>query len=104
LLILFSLLAFLSVPLLAENAASLYNNQCQPCHGANGDGKTPAATKMVIPDLRGPGIQKMSDGELAQTIGNGTAHKQYPHTFLKRGLTPEQVKDLVGYIRSLRAR
>ncbi len=92
------------MPLLADDAVSLYNNQCRSCHGANGDGKTAAATKMTIPDLRTHGVQRMTDDELFQTIGNGTTHKQYPHTYLHKGMTAEQVKELVGYIRTMKAK
>jgi mono/diheme cytochrome c family protein len=95
--------SFCAVSLAAEDdAAALYNSTCRSCHNSNGDGKTPASQKMVIPDLRSAAIQKMSDDELFQTIGNGAAHKQYPHTFLKKGMTSQQVRQIVEYMRTFK--
>lgn len=101
------LLLFLAItiPLCAQDeAAALFKSNCANCHNTNGDGKTLAARKMIIPDLRSPEIQKMSDEELFQTIASGTQHKQYPHTFLKKGMTAPQVRQLVGHIRTLKAK
>lgn len=95
---------FAIAPLSANDAASLFDSYCRPCHGADGAGKTAAGVKMTIPDLRSAAVQKLTDEDLFQGIGNGAMHKQYPHTFLRKGMTPEQVKELVGYIRSLRVK
>ena len=85
-----------------DDTVALYNSTCRACHNSNGDGKTAAAQKMSIPDLRSVRIQKMSDDELFQTIGNGIEHKQYPHTFLRKGMTEAQVRQLVSYLRTLK--
>lgn len=101
------LLLFLSVtiPLCAQDeAAALYKSKCANCHNNNGDGKTTAGRKMVIPDIRSPEVQNLSDDQLFQTIGNGTQHKQYPHTFLSKGMTTSQVRQLVGHIRTLKTK
>ena len=102
---------FLSLLLLAaasvcaqDEGAALFKAKCARCHNANGDGKTAAAERMKIPDLRSPEIQKMSDEELFQTIGNGVQHKQYPHTFLAKGMHPGEIRQLVGYIRTLKTK
>jgi len=99
------LLILAAVPLRAQDeAAALFKSSCARCHNTNGDGKTAAAEKMRIPDLRSPEIQKLTDEELFQTIGNGTQHKQYPHTFLSKGMTAPQVRQLVGHIRTLKTK
>ncbi len=87
-----------------DEGAALFKANCARCHNMNGDGKTPAAEKMKIPDLRSPEIQKMSDEELYQTIGSGAQHKQYPHTYLSKGMHPGEIKELVAYIRTLKAK
>ena len=85
-----------------DDTVALYNSTCRTCHNGNGDGKTAAGQKMVIPDLRSSHIQKMSDDELFQTIGNGFEHKQYPHTYLRKGMTEVQVRQIVSYLRTLK--
>jgi mono/diheme cytochrome c family protein len=99
----FLLLILYAAPLCAQDEApALFNSNCAHCHNTNGDGKTAAAKKMRIPDLRSPVVQKMTDEELFQTIGNGTQHKQYPHPFLRKGMTAPQVRQLVAHIRTLK--
>lgn len=87
-----------------DEAAALFQSSCAKCHNVNGDGKTAAAQKMKIPDLRSDEIQKKSDEQLFQTIGNGAQHKQYPHTFLSKGMRESQIRALVTHIRSLKVK
>ena len=87
-----------------EDSSALFNSYCRTCHDANGDGKTAASQRMSIPDLRSAEIQKLTDDDLFQRIGNGVKHKQYPHTFLKKGMTEVQVRELIGYIRTLKVK
>lgn len=104
-------LLFLSVLLLAatslcaqDEGAALFKANCARCHNANGDGKTAAGEKMRIPDLRSDDVQKLSDEELFQTIGNGAKHKQYPHTYLSKGMHEGDIRKLVAYIRILKTK
>lgn len=85
-----------------DEAAALFRSHCAKCHNPNGDGKTSAGEKMRIPDLRSAEIQKMSNEQLYQTIGNGAQHKQYPHTFLSKGMREPQIRALVTHIRTLK--
>ncbi len=85
-----------------DEGPALFKSNCARCHNMNGDGKTAAGEKMKIPDLRSDEVQKLSDEQLYQTIGNGTQHKQYPHTFLAKGMHPGEIKQLVSYIRTLK--
>jgi mono/diheme cytochrome c family protein len=87
-----------------DEGAALFKANCARCHNANGDGKTAAAEKMKIPDLRSPEVQKLSDEELFQTIGNGAQHKQYPHTFLSKGMHPGEIREIVRYLRTLKTK
>ena len=102
---LFSVILFAASSLSAQDeGVALFKASCARCHNMNGDGKTPAADKMKIPDLRSDEVQKLSDEQLYQTIGNGAQHKQYPHTFLSKGMHPGEIKELVAYIRSLKGK
>ena len=86
----------------SQSGSEIYGSRCASCHGTDGAGKTNAAkTFNGLPDLRGPAVQKRSDSDLAETIGRGSDHKQYPHVFLQTGLTQVQVNDVVGHLRSL---
>ena len=86
----------------SQSGSEVYGSRCAACHGTDGAGKTNAAkTFNGLPDLRGAAVQKKSDSELADTIGRGTEHKQYPHVFLQSGLTQAQVNDVVSHLRGL---
>jgi len=81
----------------ADDAAGTYKAKCSACHGADGKGETAMGKKMGMRDLASPDVQKMSDDELATVISDG---KDKMPSY-KKSLKPEQVKELVGYIRSL---
>lgn len=83
--------------LAAQDAAATYKAKCSACHGADAKGETPVGKKMGIKDLASPEVQKMSDDELAAVIADGK--NKMPS--YKKSLKPEQIKELVGYIRSL---
>jgi len=80
----------------AESQA-LFKQNCAMCHGPDGKGDTPIAKKLNVPDLLSPAVQKKTNAELTQVVENG---KQKMPAF-KSKLKPEQVKDLVTYIRGL---
>jgi mono/diheme cytochrome c family protein len=86
----------------AADGASLYDKRCASCHAKDGSGKTPAGSKMHIPDLRSKEVRDKSDSELYNTVAKGTKHKNYPHAFLYTGMTKGQIQDVVGYIRTLK--
>ncbi len=83
--------------LAAQDASATYKAKCSACHGADAKGETPVGKKMGIKDLASPEVQKMSDDELAAVIADGK--NKMPS--YKKSLKPEQIKDLVGYLRSL---
>jgi cytochrome c6 len=83
--------------LMAQDAAATYKAKCSACHGADGKGDTPVGKKMGIQDLASPDVQKISDDELASVISDG---KDKMPSY-KKSLKPEQIKDLVAYVRSL---
>lgn len=85
-----------------STGATIYHERCARCHGADGSGKTTAAAKMNIPNLRSKAIQGLTDEQLYDTIAEGKKHKEYPHAFLYTGLNQAQIKAVVAYIRTLK--
>jgi cytochrome c6 len=81
----------------AQDAAANYKAKCSACHGADAKGDTPVGKKMGIKDLASPDVQKMSDAELTGVIADGK--NKMPS--YKKSLKPDQIKELVAYIRSL---
>lgn len=96
----FGFLLALSSPILAADVPATYTKNCIVCHGADGHGKAAASLKGEIPDLHSKQVQEMSDDEIYDTIARGTGHKNYPHAFLYRGLSPKDIHELVKYIRT----
>ncbi len=86
---------FILIPSLswaADDGASLFKTKCAACHGADGAGK-PAAK---IPSLIGDEAKKASDADLDKAI-----MEKPKHAGVAKALTPDQVKMLVSYIRSI---
>lgn len=89
---------FLILPSLswaAEDGAALYKTKCAACHGSDLGGK-PAAK---IPSLVSDDAKKLSEAELTEAIADGGKAKKASHAFANKGVTPDQVKMVVSYIR-----
>ncbi|MGB2664000.1 MAG: cytochrome c [Candidatus Acidiferrum sp.] len=84
-----------SSPAKADVAAAeaTFKAKCAMCHGTDGKGKDAMKTR----DLSSADVQKQSDAELSAIITNGKG-KMPPY----KSMTPDQVKDMVSYIRSLK--
>ena len=86
---------FILIPSLSwagDDGATLFKTKCAACHGANGAGK-PAAK---IPSLISDEAKKVSDADLSKDIT-----EKPKHAGVAKALTPDQVKMLVTYIRSI---
>jgi mono/diheme cytochrome c family protein len=81
----------------AQAAADIYKSKCMMCHGADGSGNTPAGKAMGAIPFSSPALIKASDADLIAATLNGKG-KMPAYT---GKLTPAQVKDLIGYIRTL---
>ncbi len=84
-----------SAPAKADVAAAeaTYKAKCAGCHGADAKGKEAMKTR----DLSSADVQKQSDADLTGIITTGKGKMPAYKT-----MTPEQVKDMVAYIRSLK--
>jgi mono/diheme cytochrome c family protein len=81
----------------ADTGAALFKTKCAMCHGADATGK-PAAH---IPSLVSAEAKQLSDAQITDNIANGGPSKRSMHAFSQKGLSPEQIQSLVGYIREL---
>lgn len=84
----------------AIEGADTYKAKCAICHGQDGGGNTPVGQRMKIRDLRSTEVQKQGDAALTAIIAKG--QKAMPA--FSKSLTSEQIKDLVGYVRSIAAK
>jgi mono/diheme cytochrome c family protein len=78
-------------------AAPLYKANCVVCHAADGSGNSPSGKALKAKDLRSDEVQKKSDAELADGIAKGQGKMP---AFGKK-LKPEQIQQLVSYVRQL---
>ena len=86
---------FILIPSLSragDDGATLFKTKCAACHGVDAAGK-PAAK---IPSLIGDDAKKASDADLEKAIT-----EKPKHAGVAKALTPDQVKMLVSYIRSI---
>ena len=88
-----------SGPLRAQDAPTLYKTKCAACHGADGSGSTTMGKSLGAKDLGSAEVQKQTDAQLTDSITNGMAGGKMPA--YKGKLTDDQIKSLVGYVRSL---
>ncbi len=90
-----AMIALWNTALVAQGTAGLYKAKCSACHGATGKGDTPMGKKIAVRDFASPEVQKMSDDKLTAIIADG---KDKMPSY-KKSLKPEQIKELVAYIR-----
>jgi len=83
----------------AQSAEDNYNKKCAVCHGRDGSGNTAKGKKVHVKDVHEN--RKNSEAEMikAVTDGKGEDMDSYKNEF-----TPEQIKALVDYYRSLGAK
>lgn len=97
LIVMIAVTLFLILPNLswAQDTATVYKTKCAACHGVDLGGK-PAAK---IPSLVSDDAKKLSDADLTDVIANGGKDKKASHAFANKGVTPDQIKMIVSYIR-----
>ena len=83
-----------AAPAAAQTGAEIYADICQQCHGPNGEGG-------IGPALNGPLFQlDYSDQQIFDTISKG--HKSTPMIAWGDVLSPDQIQQLVAFIRQLK--
>ncbi len=92
-------LVLFTLPARAQgDGESLFKAKCAACHGADGKGDTSMGKSMKLRDLGSDDVQKQTDAELTEITANGKGKMPA----YKGKLTDDQIKQLVGYIRSLK--
>src|SRR6478609_8844221 len=82
-----------STQAVAQDAAATYKAKCAMCHGADGKGG-----KMGTRDFASAEVKAETDAQLTDIITKGKAPKMPAYG---EKLKPEEIKDLVTYIRTL---
>jgi mono/diheme cytochrome c family protein len=77
--------------------AKVYKTNCVLCHAADGSGNSPSGKALGAKDLASSEVQKKSDAELTEVITKGKG--KMPSFGAK--LKPDDIKQLVAYIRSM---
>jgi cytochrome c6 len=89
----------LALPVKAQTSGeALYKAKCVACHGADGKGETAVGKANKIRDLGSADAQGQSDDAIAAIISSGKGKMPA----YGKSLKPEQIKDLVAYIRTLK--
>ena len=89
----------LALPAKAQTGGeALYKAKCVACHGADGKGETAVGKANKIRDLGSADVQAQTDDVIAAIISNGKSKMPA----YGKSLKPEQIKDLVAYIRTLK--
>jgi cytochrome c6 len=100
-------LAVLLTPALgrAATAAENWENHCTKCHGDDGKGQTKPGKKLNLKDYSDPAVQaKMTDEEMTKAITEGVFDKgKEKMKAYKEELSADEIKDLVAYVRKLKA-
>jgi cytochrome c6 len=90
----------------AATAAENWENNCAKCHGPDGKGQTKIGKKLKLKDYTDAKFQaEVKDEELTKFINDGVkddAGKEKMKAY-KGELSPDEVKDLVAYIRKFKA-
>jgi mono/diheme cytochrome c family protein len=91
---------------LAAPAAENWENHCTKCHGADGKGQTKVGKKLKLKDYTDAKVQaEMTDADIVKYINEGVkddAGKEKMKAY-KGELSPEEINDLVAYVRKFKA-
>jgi mono/diheme cytochrome c family protein len=87
----------------ADDGKAVYEQNCAKCHGADGKGDTKMGKKLEAKDYTDPKVQdELKDEAAVKVIKEGL--KKDDKTLMKpsEGLTDNQVKGVVAYMRSFK--
>lgn len=83
----------------AQGAEDNYNKKCAVCHGKDGLGNTAKGKKVHVKDVHSN--MKDSEGEMIKAVTDGKGEDMDSY---KKEFSPEEIKALVDYYRSLGAK
>ena len=82
-----------------DKSPSLYKAKCAVCHGASGNGDSPAGKNMGVVSFADPKVAGKSDAQWKDVIDKG--RNKMPA--YGKSLKPDEIQGLVAYIRSLKS-
>jgi cytochrome c6 len=95
-----------STALHAAPVAENWDTHCTKCHGDDGKGQTKAGKKLHLKDYTNAKDQaEMKDEEMSKAISAGIfdkAGKEKMKAYESK-LTPDEIKELVAYVRKFKA-
>jgi len=102
--ILATALASLVVVARGAEPSALWSEQCAKCHGDDGKGQTKMGRKLGIADLSDPKVQAgFTDEQAFKAVKEGVTAKDGKVTMKPiEGLTEEQIKSLIPFVRALK--
>lgn len=92
-----TILALLTAAAYGQTGASLYRSKCASCHGAKGEGRAAIKNSSLLTEE----AKKRSDEEVTEFIAKGGKKKSSAHAYERKGVSAEQIKLLVQYVREL---
>jgi len=91
----------------AAPAADNWENECASCHGADGKGQTKQGKKLKLRDYTDAKVQaEMKDEDMLKAIVEGVKDKDSGKERMKsfkEAFSTEEAKDLVAFIRKMKA-
>lgn len=90
----------------AAPASENWENYCQKCHGKTGKADTKIGKKLKVRDYTDPAVQaSFKDDAMITAIADGVKNEAGKETMkgYKDELSADEIKDLVAFIRSLKA-
>lgn len=98
-----AIFAVAAVTASAQDSKALYGTKCQKCHGAEGKGDTTMGKRLGTKDYSDAKVQDaLKDDVAIKSIKEGL--KKDDKTLMQpaEGLTDEQIKGLVAYMRTFK--
>jgi mono/diheme cytochrome c family protein len=89
-------LAFISIAAFSfeEDGAALFKAKCSICHGPKGEGG---------PAMKAPSLKEtaLTANQIVEHLSKGSEHRRFPHNQPFVGVTPEQIKTLSEFVKTL---
>jgi mono/diheme cytochrome c family protein len=85
----------------ADAGATVFENNCAPCHGLDGKARTPAGKKLGAKDLSG---STLADADIAKQIRDGSKDKNGKEKMppFKEKLGAAEISAVVEYVKTFR--
>lgn len=88
----------------ADSGAEMFEKKCATCHGKDGKAATAMGKKLNMRDLTNPKVQanNADDARLERLITEGVKGAGGKNVMPGTKLSPEELKDLIKFVRGLK--